>query len=201
MKFLVYETTNLVNGKVYRGAHVCDHDSCCYLGSGSLFKKALAKYGSENFKRKVLRECDSIEEMFEAERELVNEEWVKDPNTYNLKIGGEGGWDYINKNKVRWNDEKRKSWSEEMKERHASGTYQNSPFKNGIWTGRKHTEETKRKLSENNASKLDPDDIAQRMADIVECQYPLRGSIKKLSERWGVSHTQVKRFINAHMPV
>jgi len=195
MKFLVYETTNLVNGKVYRGAHVCDHDSCCYLGSGSLFKKALAKYGSESFQRKVLRECNSVEEMFEAERELVNEEWVKNPNTYNLKVGGEGGWDYINKNKVRWDDEKRKAHSDEMKERRNSGLWgpKNPTF--GM-LGKNQTEETKRRISENNGSKLDPEVIEQRLHDAVELQYPLRGSIKKLSERWGISHTQVKRFLN-----
>lgn len=194
MKFLVYETTNLVNGKVYRGAHVCDHDSC-YLGSGSRFKKALAKYGSENFERKVLRECDSAEEMFEAERELVNEEWVKDPNTYNLKVGGEGGWDYINKNKVRWNDEKRKAHSDEMKERRNSGLWGPKNPTMGM-LGKKQSEDAKQRISENNASKLDPETIKQRMVDVVECQYPLRGSIKKLSERWGITHTSVRRFLN-----
>lgn len=37
--------------------------------------------------------------------------------------------------------------------------------------------------------------IENKIKDIVNCQYPNRGSIKKLSSLWNVSHTSVRRFI------
>ena len=52
---------------------------------------------------------------------LVDDNWVNDPETYNLKLGGFGGFDFINKNNlnnsgVRVNQDKgNKAGSERMK--------------------------------------------------------------------------------------
>jgi hypothetical protein len=48
--------------------------------------------GIENFEKEILLEAESSEEMFERERELVE----LGPHSYNLKQGGEGGFDYLN---------------------------------------------------------------------------------------------------------
>lgn len=56
----------------------------------------LKKYGKENFSRKILYEADTLEEMYKKEKELVNENVVKNRNYYNAKEGGYGGWDHIN---------------------------------------------------------------------------------------------------------
>jgi hypothetical protein len=193
MKFIVYETTNLVNGKKYRGAHCCSHDYCCYLGSGILFKKALVKYGAASFERKVLRECNSVDEMFSAEAELVTPEWVADENTYNLKVGGEGGWDFVNRAGLRWSEFKKAAHSVEMKKKRAAGLWgpKSPPTKGKSFT---HTETSRKKISQNNGSRLDAKTLAQRLEDLDRSGYPKRGSIKMLSEKWNVSHTQVRRF-------
>lgn len=94
--YLVYKTTNLVNGKIYIGQHQTYDLNDGYLGSGILLKRAIEKYGAENFKREILFECSSVEEMNAKEAELVNEEFLKRDDVYNLKEGGEGGWDFIN---------------------------------------------------------------------------------------------------------
>jgi hypothetical protein len=195
MKFLVYETTNKANGKRYRGAHRCTHENCTYLGSGKLFTRALKKYGTENFERIILAECSSEKEMYEAEAQLVTTEWVADPLTYNVKVGGEGGWDYINRTGARWTEEKKIAWAEEVKRRHAE--WQFTP-KSPPMLGRRfnHSDEAKAKIAK--ASRLDQEVVEQRLRDVVECNYPARGSIQKLSKRWDISHTQVRRFLDEY---
>ena len=62
----IYLTTNLVNGKIYIGKHEFSKHkkvNSTYLGSGELFKRAVKKYGKENFKRKILRLCYSLHEL------------------------------------------------------------------------------------------------------------------------------------------
>ena len=201
MKYIVYETTNKINGKKYRGAHCCSHgESCCYLGSGTVFKKALAKYGVEQFERKILEECESIDEMFAAEARYITPEWVENPSTYNMKIGGEGGWDYINKNGKRWTEEKRRLHSIELKKQKQLGTNKWKPTNPATcgFLGKHHTNEARKNISKNNAMLLEKDEIENRIAQMKEVQYPKRGSIQKLSKLWNVSHTQVSRFIRNH---
>lgn len=90
MFYLVYKVTNLVNGKFYIGAHKTDNKDDDYMGSGTYIKRAIKKYGIENFKKEILVECTSSEEMYRIESELV----VLCEDSYNLKFGGDGGWDY-----------------------------------------------------------------------------------------------------------
>lgn len=95
MFYLVYKTTNLVNGKFYIGAHKTENKYDNYIGSGKLLKKAIEKYGIENFTKEILVECSSEEEMFNYERTLVE----LCEQSYNLKFGGEGGWDHVHRDK------------------------------------------------------------------------------------------------------
>jgi hypothetical protein len=81
----------MLSGKYYIGCHKTDNLNDGYLGSGKHLKHANKKYGAENFKFEVLHFLHSTEDMFELERKLVNEDIVKDPMSYNLKIGGSGG--------------------------------------------------------------------------------------------------------------
>lgn len=58
----IYLTTCLANGKIYVGRHEFNGDKK-YIGSGTLFKRAVKKYGKENFKLKILRLCYSLHEL------------------------------------------------------------------------------------------------------------------------------------------
>ena len=107
MFYTVYKTTNLINGKIYVGLHVTEDLNDDYLGSGTQICDAIKKYGKENFKREYIKICESPEEMYALEAEIVNEEFVKRPDTYNMKTGGTGSWYHINSNP----EEKRKTSS------------------------------------------------------------------------------------------
>ena len=121
--------------KKYRGCHVTKNIEDGYLGSGTYFKKAVNKYGKENFSKKILLICDTLEEMIEKEAEYVNEEWVNNPNTYNLQTGG------LNYG-VLCDDSKRKI-SISIKELYSKGVYDTSTG----FRGKNHNEESRNKIS------------------------------------------------------
>ena len=98
MFYFVYETKNLINGKIYIGVHSTYDINDNYLGSGFLLQKSIEKYGRENFKRTILQFFDNKEEMFLYEKEIVTNDFIKRNDTYNIKIGGNGGFQYVNEN-------------------------------------------------------------------------------------------------------
>jgi len=101
MHWYVYETTNLVNNKTYIGVHKGSFDDE-YLGSGTYFQRALNKYGRENFYKLPIFVGRSKEITYWIERMLVDEDHIKDKNNYNIKLGGHGGFDFINSLKRTW---------------------------------------------------------------------------------------------------
>ena len=84
----IYETTNLINGKKYIGQHRGNFDSD-YYGSGKLILKAIEKYGKENFKVKLIEECNNLDEL--NKKEIY---WISKLNAdlrsdyYNIASGG-----------------------------------------------------------------------------------------------------------------
>lgn len=89
--YIIYQTTNLVNGKIYIGCHATNKLNDNYLGSGVILLDAVKKYGRQNFKREILFEFDNKDSMLQKERELVNDEFIGRNDTYNVGIGG--AWD------------------------------------------------------------------------------------------------------------
>ena len=87
--YILYKTTNTVNGKYYVG--VSNGNNPSYKGSGTALKKAIKQYGSKNFLREILESFDTEAEAFAREAEVVNEAFVSNRNTYNIKVGGKGG--------------------------------------------------------------------------------------------------------------
>lgn len=79
LKGVIYKTTNLINGKIYIGQYSGNNKN--YLGSGKVLKRAIEKYGRDNFVREILEECDSI---LLDERETY---WIQKLNSFDKKIG------------------------------------------------------------------------------------------------------------------
>lgn len=65
------------------------------MGSGKYLNNAKEKYGIENFKKEILQTFDNQEDMFKAESQVVNEEFVDRDDTYNIKTGGTGRWSHL----------------------------------------------------------------------------------------------------------
>jgi hypothetical protein len=151
MYYTVYKITNLVNDKIYIGVHKTSDLEDDYMGSGKLIKLSIKKYGVENFKKEYIEVFDNAEDMFNMESTLVNEEFVKDRETYNINIGGYGGFEssssqkgrdameWLYENDAEWLNNKTKKFTESMIEYYENGG------KNGFH-GKTHTEETKAKL-------------------------------------------------------
>ena len=95
--YIIYKITNRVNGKIYVGMHQTKDLNDGYMGSGIAIGKAIKKYGLDNFKKEILCECSSFEEMNKKEAEIVNSEFVAREDTYNLSTGGTYGWENVNK--------------------------------------------------------------------------------------------------------
>lgn len=90
----VYETTNKVNGMKYIGKCIYfrQNDWQKYLGSGTYLKRAIEKYGKENFIKVILDEAYSNEELNELEEEYIRRfDAVKSPQYYNIKETSIGG--------------------------------------------------------------------------------------------------------------
>lgn len=114
-KYIVYETTNLVNNKIYIGLHkTIDPDIFDgYIGNGiyvtqpytyeharTAFQYAVKKYGPKNFRRKTLAIFDTLEEASDLEEKLVDENFLARSDVYNMVLGGLGGYFISNRLKV-----------------------------------------------------------------------------------------------------
>jgi hypothetical protein len=100
MFYLIYKITNTANGKIYIGSHKTKNQNDGYMGSGKYLNRAIAKSGIENFTKEILFVFDNPAEMYAKEAEIVNEDFLVEENTYNLKLGGFGGFDFINLHKL-----------------------------------------------------------------------------------------------------
>jgi group I intron endonuclease len=161
--YTIYKTTNKINNKIYIGKHETDNPNDDYIGSGKHLKRAINKYGIENFTKEILFIFETEDDMNAKERELVTEEFCSRADTYNLCPGGKGGFGYLNSYGLNNSNKDmsiigvkisksltgklRPDVSVLLRKRHAKGLVKYDTF-----TGKSHSEETKRKISEHNKS-------------------------------------------------
>ena len=84
---IIYKTTNKINGKFYIGADTRNNPN--YFGSGLHLKRAIKKYGRENFIKEILETCKTEKQLYKKERL-----WIKETKAtelgYNISEGGKG---------------------------------------------------------------------------------------------------------------
>lgn len=101
MKYIVYCTTCTENGKIYIGVHGTKNPDVFdgYIGNGlkmgwniknphTAFQYAIKKYGYSKFKRSILHIYDTAEEAYDKEAEIVNFDFIKRRDNYNISLGG-----------------------------------------------------------------------------------------------------------------
>jgi len=91
MHYIIYQIRNILNEKLYIGAHKTTNIDDGYMGSGVGLKRALKKYGENNFEKTILFTFDTENDMYNKETEIVTIEFVRSKNTYNQAIGGRLG--------------------------------------------------------------------------------------------------------------
>lgn len=164
MYYYLYQITNKVNGKIYVGVHKTKDLDDGYMGSGKILIASIKKHGIENFEKEILEYFETAAEMFEREKEVVNEEFLLREDTYNLKLGGSGGFDHINNSvdsRIIKNRKAREVTNRVLIERYGSICPPNSRIanskrfkdlhKSGNFTydnfkGKEHSEHTKEKI-------------------------------------------------------
>lgn len=110
MKYIVYQTVNKINNKIYIGVHGTEtpDEFDGYLGNGisiyrpatymnpkTPFQYAVKKYGVKNFIRTIIKEFDKEEDAYALEAEIVNEDFLRRADVYNLALGGKLNYDNL----------------------------------------------------------------------------------------------------------
>lgn len=211
--FLVYQIKNLLNDKIYVGVHKTNDINDDYMGSGTRIKQAIEKYGLENFEKTILKECKTEKEMFALEAEIVNDEFLLRNDTYNLKLGGNGGWDHFSTiPELREARDKRMSelgksctdipLTEKHKEKISNSVKiaiaegrLNLPTGGTGFAGKSHSEESKKKISENSVTRVDEIEYNRRKEIYDSIDWTKRGAMMEYSRQIGISHTQARKFI------
>jgi hypothetical protein len=165
-----------VNGKQYIGRD--SHNNPNYLGSGPLLKKAIKKYGKENFKKEVIEECSSFEQMVEREEHWLNYYDVgNNPMFYNLQNSGKGvQHTYEIRKKIGAKSRGRIPSTETRKKMGLS----RSGEKNGMY-GRVHSDETLKKIKQKRSLQTFSEETRKRISE------------SKIGERnfmYGKNHTE-----------
>ena len=151
----IYETTNLINGKKYIGKKKSSKFlGEKYLGSGIALKRAVNKYGKENFSIRILEEINKNEDYkYLSDREIYYIELfdaVNSPKFYNNSYGGENeGWEGVNKavkENPKLNGMYGKHHSEKTKRLISKQVGRNQQGENNAFYGKHHSEKSLEKI-------------------------------------------------------
>ena len=142
--YKIYLITNLENKKQYVGITKFSITERFYQHTkrGFILTEAIKKYGEDKFSIELIEEVDTAGRAYELEQYYIKEYNSKIPYGYNITDGGDGifGWEAT--------EEYRQECSERVKQLHKEK-------KVGMY-GKRHSDETKRKMSEASKGKSKP---------------------------------------------
>lgn len=137
VKGIIYKATNKTNGKAYVGQTVQTIEKRMMqhmYGHKTYFDCAIDRFGIDNFEIEIIDTADSIDELNEKEKYYISSLNTMLPNGYNLCEGGGNTTGYHHK------EESKRKMSIAKSKMYIG---ENNPF-----YGKKHSEETRKKISE-----------------------------------------------------
>ncbi len=172
MIYYLYKTVNQINNKEYIGVHHGELNDR-YMGSGVLLKKAIKKYGRENFRKEILETFEEREKAFEREREIVTEDYVSMNHTYNVASGGCGG---DLRSGLKCSDETRKKISEAAIKRNADPRFKEMLSR--VHKGKKLTKENIEKTASKNRGKTRCEEFKRKCSERISGENnPMYGKV------------------------
>lgn len=207
----VYKTTNLLNGKIYIGQKKYTKNNTLnpipsYMGSGSIIKDEIKKFGKDNFKRDILCWCFNREEA-----DALEKYFIKKYNTMNSNIGYNivsGGQIHIPKELIglygeknpnygnRWTDEQKLKMSILAKSRNTYG--ENNPNYGNKWSKeQKHKMSIFKKLSKVSYMSNNPRAVKVKCIE----DNKIYGCMKELALELGLKDSLVRRYINQNKQI
>ena len=222
---VIYITQCKINKKMYIGQKKIDrNDFTAYLGSGTVFTKAVDKYGRDNFERIILEVAYSKEELdnFEIKYIELFKASEKDNGLfYNIALGGDTiglrgenhpmyGKHHTEEAKERisgaliekYVSEKHPMYGKHLSEEARKRISEHTRGENNPMYGKHHTEEARKKQSEAGKERKG---IKNGNAKLVVCIFPDGRIIKDvciedLTKELGVGRNFVKRVLDSHEP-
>ena len=198
--YIVYETTNLINGKYYIGVHKIDGSD--YLGSGLALKAAIKKYGRKNFIRETLRKFDAESSAYDYEKLIIDLCILNNRNCYNICEGGGNPPTFYGKNNPNFgkpmSDEQKKKISNSLKGKFCGKNHPNYGIpmsdeqkkkQSERMKGKNHpnygipmSDEQKKKISEGRKGKKHSDETKKLLSEINIGKKHSDETKKKMSE-------------------
>lgn len=163
----IYKITCNITKKYYIGMHSTFKLKDGYFGSGKRLWYSIKKHGKKNHTKEILEFFPDRISLIEREKQIVNEELLNDKLCMNLMVGGEGGFisdenqryrsscgGKANALKLKTDLEFRKKFGEHSR-RTIIKTYEKGKLNHNrnTFEGKKHSEETKKKISNNRKGK------------------------------------------------
>lgn len=189
--------TNLVNEKIYIGKDSRNRKN--YFGSGKAIENSISKYGIENFKKEIIDEANSLDELNKKESYWISFYKSHDPSIgYNRSLGGEGNWDlsYMTPDEMKQMEEKRRISfsSDEFKEKKRKDT---TDYFKDPENRKKQSEIIKRCWEILDDSKKE--EIKERLLEGTRQRWKLEGEREKSSEYFKINNPMFSEALKKKM--